>query len=380
MRPQDGLFLLKETVKEWNEDKGPRLGAALAYYTAFSLAPMLIIAVGIAGLIFKQERIQTELVNQIHGLVGMDREAVADFIGPMIENARRFRGPATLATSVGVITLLVGALGVFSQLQDALDTIWEVTPRPGRKLIDVLQNRFVSFAMVLGVGFLLLVSLVLGALLTAVSQLVTALIPNISVLLGLVHFVIPFVVTTGLFGLIFKLLPDVQIAWRDVWLGAALTALLFTIGKFLIGLYLGRSELGSFYGAAGSLIIMLVWVYYTAQIVFFGAEFTQVYVKYFGTHRATPSENALPLTEEQRAEQGIPHAETVRRLAETAGGASAAAPPAEPPAASVPAGVVPLARPGRSYAGALLGFAAGLGAGVMLAVQALRSRAGRGVP
>jgi membrane protein len=199
---------------------------------------------------------------------------------------------------------------VVGQLQDALDTIWEVAPKPGRGIMGFIKDRFLSLAMVLGFGFLLLVSLILSTVLTALGTFFVGLIPAAAPAMEVVNFVISLGVTALLFAMIFKLVPDAKIAWGDVWIGAALTAVLFTLGKFLLGLYLGRSGITSTYGAAGSLVALLVWVYYSAQIVFFGAEFTKAYANRFGS-RIVPSRDAVPLTEEARAEQGIPRTEDI---------------------------------------------------------------------
>jgi membrane protein len=204
---------------------------------------------------------------------------------------------------------------VFGQLQDALNTIWEVQPKPAG-LVGSLKRRLVPMSMVLGIGFLLLVSLVLSAALSALSHFFNQLLPGTSVLWEIVNFVVSFGAVTGLFAAIYKVLPDVKIRWSDVWIGAAVTALLFTIGKLLIGLYLGNASIGSTYGAAGSLLVVLVWVYYSAQILFFGAEFTQVYARRFGS-QIVPSEHAVPLTEEARAQAGMPRKEEVQRATAT---------------------------------------------------------------
>lgn len=292
--------LLKETFTEWNTDKASRLAAALAYYTIFSLAPLLIIAIAIAGAVFGEEAARGEIVAQIQGLVG--REG-AQFIQTAIENASRPRA-GSIASIISIAVLLFGASGLFAQLQDALNTIWEVQPKPGRGLIGIIRDRFLSFTMVLGVGFLLLVSLILSAVLAGVVNFLGDMLPGIGFLLQLANFVLSFAVTTLLFALIYKVLPDVKIAWGDVWIGAIITSLLFSFGRFLLGLYLGNSSFGSTYGAAGSVVIILVWVYYAAQILFFGAEFTQVYASRFGS-RIVPDENAVRLTEQARAEQGM---------------------------------------------------------------------------
>jgi len=254
--------LLKSLVADWWEDNAPRLGAALAYYTLFSLSPLLVIAVAIAGLIFGREAAQGHIVAQIEGLVGHDG-AVA--VQAMIESARK---PATgiAASLVGLLTLLAGATGLFGELQAALNTIWEVPAQPGHGIIGVLKNRFLSFAMVLGMGFLLLVSLLVSAELAATGHLVGGLFPAMASLAQILNFLVSILVTTLLFAMIYKYLPNVAIAWKDVWIGATATALLFTAGKFLIGLYLGTSGVTSAYGAASSLVIILMWVYYSAQI------------------------------------------------------------------------------------------------------------------
>ncbi|NHC37264.1 YihY/virulence factor BrkB family protein [Scytonema millei] len=300
MRIKTIISLLRETFTEWNEDKASRLAAALAYYTVFSLAPMLIIAIAIAGAVFGEEAARGEIVTQIQGLVGRDG---AKFIETAIEGASKPRA-GTIASLISIAVLLFGASGLFAQLQDSLNTIWEVQPKPGRGVIGILRDRFLSFTMVLGVGFLLLVSLVLSAGLSGLVNFLGSLLPGIGALLQLANFVLSFAVTTLLFGLIYKVLPDVKIAWSDVWSGAIVTSLLFSIGRFALGLYLGNSSFGSTYGAAGSVVIILVWVYYAAQILFFGAEFTQVYARRYGS-RIVPTKNAVPLTEKNRDEQGM---------------------------------------------------------------------------
>lgn len=300
MRIKTIISLLRETFTEWNEDKASRLAAALAYYTVFSLAPMLIIAIAIAGAVFGEEAARGEIVTQIQGLVGRDG---AKFIETAIEGASKPKA-GTIASLISIAVLLFGASGLFAQLQDSLNTIWEVQPKPGRGVIGILRDRFLSFTMVLGVGFLLLVSLVLSAGLSGLVNFLGSLLPGIGALLQIANFVLSFAVTTLLFGLIYKVLPDVKIAWSDVWSGAIVTSLLFSIGRFALGLYLGNSSFGSTYGAAGSVVIILVWVYYAAQILFFGAEFTQVYARRYGS-RIVPTKNAIPLTEKNRDEQGM---------------------------------------------------------------------------
>ncbi len=294
------LDLLKETFAEWNKDKASRLAAALAYYTVFSLAPLLIIVIAIAGSVFGEEAARGEIVKQIQGLVGRNG---AEFIQTAIQNASK-PSEGTIASIISLVVLLFGATGVFAELQDALNTVWEVQPKPGLGAMGFIRNRFLSFAMVLGIGFLLLVSLVLSAALAALSNYFGHLIPGIDFLWQLVNFILSFVITTLLFGLIYKVLPDVKIAWSDVWTGAAITSVLFSLGRYLLGQYLGNSSFGSTYGAAGSLVVVLFWVYYAAQILFFGAEFTQVYTRRYGSG-IVPANYAVSVSEEARPEQGI---------------------------------------------------------------------------
>lgn len=292
--------LLKATVADWQEDKASRLAAALAYYTVFSLAPLLVIVIAIAGLVFGPEAARGQIESQLQGLLGPDG---AEAVQTMIASADK---PTTgiVASIINIAILLFGASGVFAQLQDALNTVWEVAPKPGQGLISAIRSRFLSFSMVLGIGFLLLVSLVLSAGLAAVGSYASQLLPGFGFLWQLLNFAISFGVITLLFAMIYKILPDAQVAWGDVWIGSAITALLFTIGKAAIGLYLGNASVGSAYGAAGSLVVLLIWVYYSAQILFFGAEFTQVYASKYGS-RIVPTKNAVAVTEEAQAQQGM---------------------------------------------------------------------------
>jgi membrane protein len=301
-----GLWtMLKDAGSGWVADKGPRLGAALAYYTAFALSPLLVLAIGLAGLVFGQEQVQAHVMNQVHGVIG---EQGGQAIGAMVTHAHGV-GSGIVAATVGIVLLLFGAGGLFGSLQDALNTIWGVEPKSGRGIWGIIRDRFLSFSMVLGCGFLLLVSLLVSAALAALMQLLgdwqTGLVGHA------LYEVTSLIVFTLLFAMIFRFLPDVRISWRDVWLGAALTALLFEAGKFLIGLYLGHSSIASSYGAAGSLAVLLVWLYYAAQVFLFGAELTRAYANRFGT-RIKPTENAVPLSAEARAEQGIPEGGNVK--------------------------------------------------------------------
>jgi membrane protein len=280
--------MLTETFTAWSDDKVPRHGAALAYYTVLSLVPLLVVIIAIIGLIFGRAAAQEQILEQIAALIGPQS---AETIKDMIQRASQ---PSTgiVATIVAAATLLFAASGVFAQLQDSLNAIWGVTPKEGRGLWGLLRDRFISLAALLGTGFLLLVSLVLSAGLAAFGKWFSGWLPAPELVLQGLEVTVSFIVITGLFALIFKILPDARIAWSDVWVGAALTALFFTMGKFAIGIYLGKSDVGSAYGAAGSLVILLVWVYYSAQILMFGAEFTQVYANRLGSH-IVPSQDAV---------------------------------------------------------------------------------------
>jgi membrane protein len=284
MAPRDILGMIKEAFSDWSEDNAPRLGASLSYYTIFSIAPLLLISIALAGLAFGQEAAQGRIVGQIDGLVGHD---AARSIQDMIENARK-PGQGILATVFGMAMLLFGAGGAFNELRAALDVIWEIPPRKGGGLKALIKERVASFAMVLVVGFLLLVSLVISAGISLLE--VKGTFPGSGIVLQVVNNVVSIAVITVLFALIFKYLPDAHpaVAWKDIWVGAVITSVLFTLGKFGIGLYLGKSSVGSAYGAAGSLVLLLVWVYYSSQILFFGAELTQVYARRHGSRLGLP--------------------------------------------------------------------------------------------
>jgi len=283
-----GWPMLKETAKKGLDDDVFSLGAALAYYTVFSLAPLLLIAISVAGLVYGRDAVQGRLVDEIQGLVGRQG---AEAVQTMLAHNWR-SGSGILPTLVGVVTILFGVSGVFGQLQSSLNKIWGVLPKPDRALKAFFKSRFLSFGMVLGIGFLLLVSLIVSAALSAVSTYAIGLVPSLKVLFTILSFVVSFAVITLLFAMIFRYLPDAKVSWEDVWVGSAATALLFTIGKSLIGLYLGKSSVASAYGAAGSFVVLLLWVYYSSQILFLGAEFTQVYAKRYGKEIA-PDRHAV---------------------------------------------------------------------------------------
>ena len=276
---QAAYVLIKEACSAWVEDNAPSMGAALAFYTVFSLAPVLIIAISVAGLAFGQKAAEGEFARQLQSLLG---ETGAKAIQAILQNANR---PALgiIASVIGIGTLLVGASGAFVELQDALNKIWKVQRRAGSVWLQVIRERFLSFGLVLGLGFLLIVSLVVSAALGAVGNFITPLLPWPVFMLEAVNFFLSLVVIALVLAMIFKYLPDADIAWSEVWLGAAVASLLLTIGKALIGLYLARSTVASAYGAASSLVIILTWVYYSAQIVLFGAELTHVYSRQRGS-------------------------------------------------------------------------------------------------
>ena len=286
----EAWIVLKAAAADWMEDKASQLGASLAFYSVLSIAPLVIIALSVAALVFDEKAATTQFLGQMNELVGQEGTAA---IAGMIDNAKK---PATgiVATILAVATLLFGASGVFGQLQDAMNTIWEVPPKRSDGWWSMIRSRFLSFAMVLGTGFLLLISLILSTGIAALGSEVGRARPGLEPISHIANSVVTFLVVTVLFALIFKFLPDAKIAWRDVWIGALLTAILFTIGKTLIGLYLGKSAIGSSYGAAGSLVVLLVWIYYSAQILFFGAELTQAYAKRVGSWKTEESRRGAP--------------------------------------------------------------------------------------
>jgi membrane protein len=300
MKWKEAYSILKDTGNQWLEDKAPTLGAALAYYSVFSITPLLLLAIGIAGFVFGHEAAQSGILNEIQGTVG---EPVAGAVRDVLEPAQHQNG-RTLATVLGIATLLLGASGVFGQLQDALNTIWKVEPKPGRGILGFIRDRFFSITMVLGTGFLLLVSLIITATLSAVSKFWTpAGFPGGTALWEVINNLVSIGFITVLFALIFRFVPNVRFGWRDVWMGAALSAFLFVIGKYALGEYLGRSGVTSTYGAAGSLVVVVLWVYYSAQILLFGAEFTRVVATRYGKG-IRPTPNAVSVSPESQSRQG----------------------------------------------------------------------------
>ena len=285
-------------MENWSGDEAPRMAAALAYYTTFSVGPLLLISIAVAGIVFDPESARREILNQLTGLVGLQG---AEVVATVVENASRSKGGSILGTILGAVVLLFGASGVFGELQTSLNRIWKVERKKGRGVLGWLKDRFFNFTMVLGIAFVLLVSLVVSAALQALGGMVHGWFGDEFVMKAL-YAVVSFGVMTGLFALIFKVVPDARTRWSDVWLGAAITAALFTAGKVLIGLYLGKSGVSGKYGAAGSLVVFLIWIYYSAQILFLGAEFTRVWAEVRG-HGIAPDRDA----------------ERVRRKTETVG-------------------------------------------------------------
>jgi membrane protein len=286
LRSTELLGIWKETITEWSDDNVPRLGASLAFYTLLSLAPLLVVIVAVAALAYGRQAAQGQLFWQIRGWVGADG---ARAIQSVLEGAYK-PGAGVLATVIGLLTLAIGASTVVLELRGALNTIWHV--QAGARslglssLVSLVKERCYSIAMVLGVGFLLLISLILNACIAAVGKFFGGFLPIPEAILQAATSLISFLVIAGLFAAIYKLMPDVRLKWSDVAVGASVTALLFTVGKQLIGLYLGKASFASTYGAAGSLVVVLVWVYYSAQLFFLGAEFTKVYARKYGSHAA----------------------------------------------------------------------------------------------
>jgi membrane protein len=282
------LDLIKATFSAWIDDHAPSMGAALAYYTVFSIAPLLVIVISIAGFIFGVEAARGEIFAQLQGLMG---ETGALAVQGLLESASK---PTTglAATIIGLILLLIGATTVFAELQDDLDRIWHAPKRTkDAGIFGLIRTRVLSFGMVLGIGFLLIVSLIFSAALAALAKWWEPVFGGFALLADIVNIALSFVLITLAFAMIYKLMPRMKIDWRDVWIGAVVTSFLFAIGKFLIGLYIGRSGIASGYGAAGSFVVVLVWIYYSAQIFLMGAEFTRVYSYTFGSHKDQPAEN-----------------------------------------------------------------------------------------
>ena len=280
MNARELFDLCKQAFLSWKNDYAPSMGAALAYYTVFSVAPLLLIVISVAGLVFGQEAARGEIFAQLSGMMGA-QGALA--VQGMLEAVNK-PTEGVIATVIGIGLLVVGATTVFGELQDSMDRIWRAPTRiQSSGVMSLVKVRLLSFSMIMGIGFLLMVSLVASAALAALGKWWSPLFGGWATLAQVVNFAFSFAMVTVAFAMIYKLLPRVRVQWRDVWVGAAVTALLFTVGKHLIGLYIGKSSVASGYGAAGSLVVVLVWVYYSAQIFLLGAEFTWVYARTYGS-------------------------------------------------------------------------------------------------
>ena len=298
MRARDAWPLVKQAVGAWSDDYAPSMGAALSYYTLFSIAPLLLIVIAVAGWFFGDQAVRGELTGALQGLMGEEGAKAIEGLLASVSKSKE----GILATVAGVFVLLLGATSVFGELQNSLDRIWRAPVRERAKgWWRLLRSRLMSLGMILGMAFLLMVSLVLDAALQTLGRLWgtgawQALAQALNTAIG-------FALTTTVFAMIYKLMPRAKVAWHDVWVGAAVTAILFAVGKFLIGLYIGRSAVASSFGAAGSLVVMMVWVYYSAQIFLLGAEFTWVYAHSHGSRRGQPRPGPSPLATEEPAKQ-----------------------------------------------------------------------------
>jgi membrane protein len=301
MPPRDLLPLFKEAASGWVEDGAMRLSSSLAYYAIFSLAPLLVIVVSIEGFVFGEEAARGQLAQEIATLAGA---GAGDAIQAAVHSSASHQTSGVLAKIIGSAVLLFGASTVFAELKDALNIIWGVIVRPGRPFLTMVRDRFFSFSIVLAIGFLLLISLVISILLAALGMYMSGRLQLPSAIWQAWDFLISFMVVSCLFAMIFKLLPNVLIGWRDVWLGSVSTAFLFTVGKFVIGYYLAASSIASSFGAAGSVVIVLVWIYYSACILFFGAEITKVYARKFGSG-VVPNSRAVLVDDLLRTRLGL---------------------------------------------------------------------------
>ncbi|MEO8801329.1 MAG: YihY/virulence factor BrkB family protein [Polyangiaceae bacterium] len=291
MAPKDAVVLAKRTVNDWLDDSCERLGAALAFYTVWSIGPLFLVVISIAGLVFGRDAAQGRVLAVLKDFVGPEgAKSIQDTI--VHANAS---GHSVLANIIGIVLLLVSASGVFAELKSSLNLVWEIAPKSG-SFWATIKARLWSVTVVLGTGFLLLVTLLVQAALSALSHAIHAQLPGGEIVGQIVHFFLSIGITTCLFALMFKFIPDAKVAWKDVWLGAVVTGILFTVGQILIGLYLGNTSIGSAYGAASSLMIVVVWIYFSACILFLGAEFTQVHADMFGK-KIQPAKNAIKVPE-----------------------------------------------------------------------------------
>jgi membrane protein len=324
MHSEKWFRLLKEAASDWVNDGAMRLSSSLAYYAIFSLAPLLVIIVSMAGLVFGEDAARGQLSQQIATLAG---QGAGDAIQAAVQSSATQKSAGALATVIGTGLLLFGASTVFAELKDALNSIWGVAVKPGRPFFTLVRDRFFSFSIVLAIGFLLLVSLVISIVLAALGHYMSGQFKLPPAVWQAGDFVLSFTVISGLFAMIFKLLPNVRLRWGDVWLGAVTSSLLFTLGKFGIGYYLATSSIASSFGAAGSVVIVLVWIYYSSCILFFGAEITKGYVRGFGSG-IVPNSRAVLVDDLLRARLGLSAATVM----------AASTPPNVPPPAGGPPG------------------------------------------
>lgn len=325
LHPRDLVQLLKTAASDWVNDGAMRLSSSLAYYAIFSLAPLLVILISMAGVVFGEDAARGQLSQQIATLAG---KGAGEAIQAAVQSSAAHQSSGVLATVLSTALLLFGASTVFAELKDALNSIWGVVVKPGRPFFTLVHDRFFSFSIVLAIGFLLLVSLVISVLLAALGHYMSGRFQFPPVFWQAWDFVISFAVISGLFAMIFRLLPNVKLRWRDVWLGAVTTSLLFTLGKFIIGYYLATSSVASSFGAAGSVVIVLAWIYYSACILFFGAEITKGYTRKFGSG-VVPNSRAVLIDVLLRARLGV----------STATIAAASTPPSNPPPDELPSKV-----------------------------------------
>ncbi len=288
--------IIRDTATGFGDDKGLKLSASLAYYTVFSLAPLLLLLISLVGIFFGRDAIQGQLFYEINGLLG--NEAAAQ-VQEMVKNME-LSNNGTVAVTIGAITLIIGATTVFADIQDSINMIWRVKAKPKRGWVKLIKDRLLSSSLIVGLGFLLIVSLIVNGALKAMNDWLIAYFPDVTVMIfNVINVVVSFAVITILFGIIFKVLPDVNINWKDVRMGAFFTACLFMLGRFLIGFYIETAGAASAYGAAGSLIVILLWVYYTAAILYFGAVFTRVYADFTGL-RIRPAQHAVYVEQTER--------------------------------------------------------------------------------
>jgi len=292
--------ILKNTFTGFMADKGLKLSASLSYYTLFSLAPLLLLIISLAGVIFGQTASEGRIFDEINGLIGAE---AATQVQQIIRNLQ-LSGKSTLSAIIGAITLVIGATTVFGEIQDSINMIWRVKAKPKRGWLKMLKDRLLSGSIIVGLGFLLIVSLIINGALMALNEILRSYFPDLTIILiNIANIVISFAVITVLFGVIFKVLPDAKIAWKDVRAGAFFTALLFMLGRYLIGIYIETTAAGSPYGAAGSIIVILLWIYYTAAILYFGAEYTREYACFKGA-RIQPAEYAV-YVEQKETERNV---------------------------------------------------------------------------